>query len=97
MPPSPHAIRVLIVTADATLRQALLDCLVGPTFAIAGAVASAADATRQCQEVQPDVAVVDAMAEASVAVVQLGRQLLLQRGDPVQQAAYVGVHDALPR
>jgi two-component system chemotaxis response regulator CheB len=60
MPPSPHSIRVLIVTADATLRQALLDCLVGPTFAIAGAVASAGDATRQCQEVQPDVAVVDA-------------------------------------
>jgi len=60
MPPSPRSIRVLIVSADAALRRALGEVLCGPSFAIAGAVSTAAEATRQCQAVQPDVTVVDA-------------------------------------
>jgi two-component system chemotaxis response regulator CheB len=55
-----HSIRALLITDDHELRQILAQVLKGPAFAVAGAIADSAAATQVCQEVQPDVAVVDA-------------------------------------
>jgi two-component system chemotaxis response regulator CheB len=64
MPADLRSIRVLIVSADGALRAELGEALRVPGFSVAGAVGQAAAATELCQDVQPDVAVVDAALPA---------------------------------
>lgn len=60
MPSSRAALKVLLVTNDPQLRVELGEALRNTVgFVVAGVVRSASDATRKCQEAQPDVVVVD--------------------------------------
>ena len=59
MQPEARPVRVLVVTGDAALRLELAEALRHPGFTVAGTLGEPGRATRACQEVEPDVAVVD--------------------------------------
>jgi two-component system, chemotaxis family, protein-glutamate methylesterase/glutaminase len=52
-------VRVLLISHDDQLRQALAEALTDPSFAIAASLHDGLKAASICQELQPDVAVVD--------------------------------------
>ena len=65
MPSARAALRVLLVTADPQLRVVLSEALRNTAgFVVAGVVRTASDSTRKCQDLQPDVVVIDSALPA---------------------------------
>jgi len=84
------ALRVLLVTADSELRVELGEALrhsVG--FLVAGVVRTAAEATRRCQDLQPDVVVVDAGLPADEGFTA-GQDIMAFRPTPILVLAGAG-------